>query len=108
MLSGMLRNSDWAKSKIINLVSQFELTLANTFIVSNAWSDPIIPVVAPSTPRVLHVARFESSNPGNAHSRHGVVGGLKTATFPSKPIAPPNTNGIWCSTEYRFSKYRVR
>src|SRR5665647_2035473 len=52
------------KSQTISLFFNVEPTHAKIFIVSIVWRAPIIPVVAPRTPRVLHVNKSESERFG--------------------------------------------
>src|SRR5665647_521199 len=95
------------KSQTISLFFNVEPTHAKIFIVSIVWRAPIIPVVAPRTPRVLHVNKSESERFGIKHSKQPVSGGAKTDRLPSMPIAAPKTYGVPSFMHARLTRYRV-
>src|SRR5665647_1314641 len=92
------------KSQTISLPFKVEPMPVKSLIVSMACKAPIIPGVAPTTPRVLHVNISESEMLGIKHSKQPVFGGAKTERFPSTPIAAPKTYGIFNFTHTRLTK----
>src|SRR4030043_993746 len=71
------------KSQINSLPFKAEPTSAKTFTASIACIVPIMPAVAPNTPRTCHDISSLSSNLGKTHSKHGVSGGATPDRFPS-------------------------
>src|SRR5450759_5872617 len=70
------------KSQTNNLPFNVEPMPVRSFMVSIACNAPIIPVVTPRTPRVLHVSKSASERLGIKHSKHPVWGGAKTDRLP--------------------------
>src|SRR3990170_6418026 len=81
------------KSQTISLPFNGEPAPEISLMASMACMAPIMPGVAPRTPRVLHVCSSLSERFGIMHSKQGVSGGAKTDKLPSTPIAAPKTYG---------------
>ena len=87
----MLVKSISLKSQTSSLPFNVEPIPAKSFMVSMACKEPIIPVVAPKTPRVLQDSKSASDRLGIKHSRQPVSGGANTERLPSMPMAAPKT-----------------
>src|SRR5210317_2113046 len=75
------------KSQTMSFPFKGEPIPVRILMASKACIEPIIPGVAPTTPRVSQVINSSSDTLGKRHLRHPVSGGEKTERLPSKPIA---------------------